>query len=409
MEIRKIMLKGGVLAIGLAVLLCVRALAEGNLDFNQTNTAYRINDISGNPLGAGADIQALYNAGQIEFFLSRPASPDASEGALTPFSQSHVGDTYSFNFGAAGRGNLVVRTWQATKYASNYGYQTLGYDKVHGMALTTINLPDGSAGLLPSEFIIGSFGTTLKREAPPAPNISAGLPAYAEVTGTLRPYVTINISNSDPTGHEVTGYHVKIWKTADPAQTAVIEKDVAGGFITDPATEVLDFGTTYEVSATAKNWYGQSGYKTPPAEFSTVDIGFTGGPQTFHLTLESGVPDKPGINFFAMPFGPEATSGKWYVYGEGGAIPGLADPGIQTAYDLVKAIDLAAGVNIVSTFGKWDRAPAQQQDVGVPIPGNDYTDATAAAALQAINLAQGEGYQVYITQGPVRLVIKNSP
>jgi hypothetical protein len=145
-----------------------------------------------------------------------------------------------------------------------------------------------------------------------------------------------------------------------------------------------------------------------------------GGPQTFLLTLESGVAGgKPGINFIAMPF-----AGPWYAYRSDGTTKVLFDPlrggpttnEVKTAGDMVLAINVAAPGNVVSTFGKWDNRPAEQRDAGVLIVGRDPYVEPARTDLEAITLTlkQGEGYQVYITPVggitlPVTLMIKNTP
>ncbi|OGB89987.1 hypothetical protein A2625_01420 [candidate division WOR-1 bacterium RIFCSPHIGHO2_01_FULL_53_15] len=124
------------------------------------------------------------------------------------------------------------------------------------------------------------------------------------------------------------------------------------------------------------------------------------GPQSFTLTLESKVTTGGhGINHFAMPF-----AAPWYAYDAVGAplvVGGTNE--VTNAYELVKAINLAAPENIVSTFAKWN--PATQTATGVKITGND--PEAVSDALRAIGLAQGESYQAYLTQG-ITIVIRDT-
>ena len=127
------------------------------------------------------------------------------------------------------------------------------------------------------------------------------------------------------------------------------------------------------------------------------DIG--DGEQTHALILESGVPGGGlGINLFSMPVAPD-DEGIWY------ATYDLTTVEISDAYDLVLAINGAAGTNVVVNFGYWSATPPQEL-VRVDIPGNE--PSAVITDLQAIDIEQGIGYQVYITEVPsVTMTISN--
>jgi hypothetical protein len=128
-----------------------------------------------------------------------------------------------------------------------------------------------------------------------------------------------------------------------------------------------------------------------------------GGSQSWTLTIESQVSANPpghGINHFSLPF-----PGPWYAYKADGT---TALGQIQTAYDLVTAVNLAAGPGskIVSTFTKWVGASSTPNETGVIITNNDPDATGVQAALQAIPLSNGTAFELYATQA-VKLVIKN--
>lgn len=156
---------------------------------------------------------------------------------------------------------------------------------------------------------------------------------------------------------------------------------------------------TYSFQAALVNSWGVTG----PSTQLDYDVSGGAGLQSFTLILESAAPTGPGINFFSMPF-----AAPWYV--------GIKE--IKTAYDLVVEINSAAGPNVVSTFGRWDKTATVQDDVGVLILDNDPDSIKVepgqtqdvTTRLKGLFLEQGEGYQVYIAGiAKVELVIKNTP
>jgi hypothetical protein len=171
----------------------------------------------------------------------------------------------------------------------------------------------------------------------------------------------------------------------------------------------LESGKTYHFwIAGVVNGVGEGAYNT---KAFTMLSG--GGVQTYLLTLESQAPGGPGLNLVSLPF-----AGPWYAFDKTGATPLFAGAPIAKAYDLVKAVNEAAGGKYVSTFGQWNRT--SQNDTGVLITGNDIENGLNKTALQAIDLRQGRGYQLYIgtlnaagvtgvTGGKVELLIKNTP
>lgn len=125
------------------------------------------------------------------------------------------------------------------------------------------------------------------------------------------------------------------------------------------------------------------------------------GQLTRTLTIESRVNANPpghGINHFSLPF-----PGPWYTYKGDGTTP-LKQ--IANAYDLVTAINSAAGANIVSTFTRWVGANSTPNETGVIITNNDPEASAVKAALQAIPLDNGTAFELYATQS-IRIVIKN--
>ena len=127
-------------------------------------------------------------------------------------------------------------------------------------------------------------------------------------------------------------------------------------------------------------------------EFSTL-----GTPaQTYSLSLESLVDETTGfgINAFSMPF-----ASPWYIDGNQ----------IETAYDLVVEINIAAGSNVVSSFGYWDSE--NQVVVGVMIDYDSETPndiASEDVTALDVELLQGVGYQVYVTEDVTDIVISNT-
>ncbi|OGC11791.1 hypothetical protein A3K48_04795 [candidate division WOR-1 bacterium RIFOXYA12_FULL_52_29] len=152
-----------------------------------------------------------------------------------------------------------------------------------------------------------------------------------------------------------------------------------------------------------------------PKDYAYSGTALGGGPLTYPITFEV-VTNKSGFNFFAMPMPANTMTGTWFATDVDGNSLGK----IETAYDLIKVVNIVAGKNtgkkFISTFGKWD--PNQQVDAGIMIPNND-PDGTAKAALIALKLEPNVGYQVYIGKDPATnlwpssskttIIIKNGP
>lgn len=175
---------------------------------------------------------------------------------------------------------------------------------------------------------------------------------------------------------------------------------------------IFNPGDQYRMTVKPINLWGQAADLSSNIYLYTVGAQGAVAEQTFVLHLKSGVDqNKPGINSFAMPF-----AGSWYAFKysgdplnpKGAAINfGLNNTNeIKMAGDLVKIINRAANMNVVSSFAKW-RNVADKQDVfGVMIsynekgPGGVMTETKVPLAdgptLDHFALEQGEGYQVYI-------------
>lgn len=257
----------------------------------------------------------------------------------------------------------------------------------------------------------------LSASAPPTPSIGSITESSVKVGGGQPALqLTVPVSPGATPKVEKTTYRVKIWNKSlsEPGDDAngftvldVGPFNASESTLLPPSSSItfqnndanpkyFQAGNTYSIKAAAYNDFNNDGTKDfcdPWA--TTADYTIAGSPSelSYLLTLESGLPGKPGINFIAMPF-PKP----WYAYKEDGTQlqNGLE---ITNALQLVQAVNEAKGPNIVSTFGYWDAV--NQADAGVIIPDKDPTKANLG-----FNLEQGVGYQLYVTQ-PVKLVIKN--
>ena len=303
-----------------------------------------------------------------------------------------------------GVGGARVRVWNGTSAASviasqgYYGY--LDYDL-------------GTQNATPFDWTVTTMTTHYQAAPPVAPTIGGASLAYTAINGNLVGYATIPVY-ADTNRYELA-------HTTDGAMYELQFRPLGGSWVAktqDSATfttnssvpeEQLLLGTTYEVQARCRSYFGTSDW-SPVITFDTV--GSPVGPTTVSmvLTLESAVPAGPGINFIALPSAPD-TNGNWY------APNNTNNKTIKTAYELVLAINEAAGIanpateqGVVSTFGKWDKSATNQKDVGVLI--NSKIANNSQADLQGITLKQGEGYQLYV--GPLtnnnrlEMLIKNA-
>ncbi len=191
--------------------------------------------------------------------------------------------------------------------------------------------------------------------------------------------------------------HVTNWASATPV-TAVPYN------ATLPAPVASANGQTLTINVAAPSTYylALKSYNGTIASYISnvtgAGFGGGGGAQTWTLTIESqAAAGRHGINHFSLPF-----AGPWYAFTESGTPLGQ----IETAYDLVKAVNSAAGSNVVSTFTRWDGASHTPNETGVIITNNDPNGLGVQSALQAIPLANGTAFELYASQ-PARVVIKN--
>lgn len=213
-----------------------------------------------------------------------------------------------------------------------------------------------------------------------------------EVRIAAEPIVdTWEAGNSNPT--RITNWSSATPVTASPYSAAL------------PAAVAYPNGMalTVNVPGTSTYYLALKSYNGTIASYisNVTGAGFGGGgggSQTWTLTVESRAgTGGHGINHFSMPF-----AGPWYAYKDNGDSIGL----LQTAYDLVKAVNSAAGSNIVSTFTRWDGAGSVPSETGVIITGNDPDALGVQSALQAIPLANGTAFELYAAT-PAKVVIKN--
>jgi len=211
--------------------------------------------------------------------------------------------------------------------------------------------------------------------------------------------------------YPVSGYHYEV---TDVDSEAVIESgDITSSsyshtFNLDPANFPVAQAGNYSIQAYAYNGYttghgGTYDYKEGGStNFETVGEAPAGVPQTHTFNFTSNVDDGgPGINALAVPFAPDEND-KWHATGNAINIE------ITTADTLIKAINEAAGANVVSSFGKWT---SDQILDGVMIVYNSETlndiDGDDLSELQGTTLVQGLGYQIYISQD-VDMLISNT-
>ncbi len=297
---------------------------------------------------------------------------------------------------------------------------------------TTLSAPYTAMGDAVDFVVDVSLLPTIMDTPPPV----TGSAAQTGFNLEMRPLVTVNlavITDAPYTGNYARGYYpvTGFYYQVRDASGFAVESGIKR--ISDPADRIISFNLDpnsfpaatagdYTIVAYAYNSYtsGFGGSYAPrpsgPIPFSIT--GGAGGAQPpFTLTLESNVnatPAGPGINSFAMPF-----AAPWFVYKEDNS-PVLHDGAtneVTNAYQLVKAINLAAGgANVVSSFGIWDKTDQAVKGIMIPGPGYNPDDVRTApgGGLEGITLRQGEGCQVYVNlpappNNKVRLVFKNMP
>jgi hypothetical protein len=234
--------------------------------------------------------------------------------------------------------------------------------------------------------------------------ITGTLTIEGGAVSTLSSEVSLTLGTNKPSVKSSSYYYI------NNDLDAVVDQTASGsGWTAWPADDVITGWSLGIVDPTAYGFkFVYMRLKDPSSNVSDVvtasiyygEVGL--GAQTFLVTLESNYPAGPGINTLAMPF-----AAPWYVFNSSGTAllyDGVTNE-VRTAYDLVQAVNAAAGTgsNVVSTFGKWD--PTGQYANGVLIGTS--IDGDEATRLAAISLEQGKGYQVYMRQNNVQMMIKN--
>jgi hypothetical protein len=206
-----------------------------------------------------------------------------------------------------------------------------------------------------------------------------------------------NLANSNPQA-------LTNWASATPVTSAPYNATLPTPAlypVTQEVTITCPTGSTYFLALKSTGEV----YGSYISNVTGAPVGSSGsGHDDFTLTIESRATDTPaptnhGINHFSMPF-----RGPWFAYTTGGTLIGP----VANAYDLVRAINTAydpsGATKIVSTFTAWRGAQQNPNETGVLITNNDPD--LVMLALQAVTLANGQGYELYATK-PTRLVIKN--
>ncbi|MCU0641202.1 MAG: hypothetical protein MUC35_03840 [Candidatus Margulisbacteria bacterium] len=258
------------------------------------------------------------------------------------------------------------------------------------VSVTTINVVGGTETLTCPE--------TFQPVVPTLPGQVTNLRALAEpATGsiTLR---WLNPGSNYTGARFVRTTNYTLWDSLTKDSTeGQIDLDGSVGAISTSEVPGLDPSKVYYFKVFSYVTSGIQFFNPNGVKVAAIPMAAGGGGPaqlTFVLTLESNVNTAGGhgINHFALPF-----PSPWYVDGVR----------LQTAYDLVKAINTAAGARIVSTFAKWVSPRSVPSAVGIKLPVDfDPDNLDAKAALQDITLGNGVSYQVYLIQ-PVTLVIKN--
>ncbi len=202
-------------------------------------------------------------------------------------------------------------------------------------------------------------------------------------------------------GYAYSGIELEVVNVDTVASTGQPSTKMIGQIATGGDHLDLLAGTTYTLRTRGNNLFGTS----PTDNVYTFQTKSAVGALPYTLALESQVPDPTpglGINAFGMPF-----SAPWYAFqSDGITVIDVGDGSnqIENAYELVRAINAAAGGNnVVSTFGRWNKI--DQIEDGIMILNED--PEPVRSDLEIRSLVQGLGYQVYVTQD-VQLVIRST-
>jgi hypothetical protein len=409
-------LKGGtakfllILLTGSIVASPVFAAVNGSISISGSGGTYNVTDHSGGIIIPNPEGTAATN---FLFFTSRP-SPVVTTSGLTPVAYSKYAaaggfDVHRYDF--SGTGNVYVLALSAdnTHYAiiSTGSYYT-GSWLSSSLALSGTEAKD--------YFIAGQ--TTYLKDTPYAPSSIGVTESQVRVGDSEDTQTTLDIvvtpnNGSSPNYCEIGGsstgnYALQIVKEGD---TGTVTTVMSGTPLTGPSLinqssgtftatgEYFQAGETYTLTAWNRNWFTSDDSATKKLTTSWTLLGASAYavPQVFTLEVKSLVDDGTGagINFFSMPF-----AAPWYVYKSGGT---TYVGSIESAYDVVlvlRAIDASAKA---SHFSTWDNSGQMLEKVIIP----STLDSATEAALRAIPLEQGHGYQVYVPKD-VTLVIKNT-
>lgn len=300
-------------------------------------------------------------------------------------------------------GKIYVRIWEASPGSGTGAYYV---DKDYTMANTPVETVN-----------IGGLVTNILNDVPPKPAPIYGFSeklARKPLPSEEYDLQLVYSLTKPVTAALIDGYEVQVVKetSAGVWDTWPTDKTTAPNYFDSqltgltPVDTYFERGKKYQFRGRAGNHLGYSVWAEDATNYVYQSLADIAGPQTFILTLESTVPTAPmgkGINAFGLPF-----AGPWYAFQSDGTTKvevttNIPKHLIKTEYDLVLAINSIARSNVVSTFGKWDRT--SQQLVGVMLPAPAYTP---DAVKLGTDLKQGEGYQVYVSTGPIELMLKNT-
>ena len=304
---------------------------------------------------------------KLEFFYNALPAPNSSSGRMTVGSDKYtkVGDQNKYQLSSLDGGTLYVRAWSGT-VATLGSYYAKGSN---GVAAGTT---------LPYDWGITDFKTSYKADVPYAPTIGGITESMVRSGDNLQLALAVSVGyneNGADGKREVTGLSLDITYPDGTKETK------SGSSFTLANTAQ----GTYLFKPSATNWFGT----TAGSEISYATLGIAGGGAAGPVTyqLRKAADGNVGLNAVAVlhevPFkvncSPEAS--------------------VRYIDDLVRAINLKAGANIVTAFG-WIEPAGQIRGfyIGYDAAGLPVYTATAGVTGTAANieLIRGKACQISV-------------